>query len=157
MVCVGVTRVNSTVSGAASIRDRLAKHSTDKTCAECHRKIDPLGFSLEAFDPIGRWRSSYPKPKNGKKPAPKVDSSGEFPSGETYQDFAGFKKIIRETREDIFTRHLIRQVLTYTTGRHMEPADDFELDEIHIAAKSDHLGLHTLLVKCLTSEIFRSR
>ncbi|WP_425606518.1 DUF1592 domain-containing protein [Prosthecobacter fusiformis] len=152
-----VPAIEADISGATTIRERLAKHSTDKTCAECHRKIDPLGFSLETFDPIGRWRSSYPKPKNGKQPAPKVDSSGEFPSGETYKDFASFKKIIRETREDIFTRHLIRQVLTYTTGRHMEPVDDFELDEIHLAVKKNQLGLQTLIVECLTSDIFRSR
>lgn len=152
-----VPAIEADISGATTIRERLAKHSTDKTCAECHRKIDPLGFSLETFDPIGRWRSSYPKPKNAKTPAPKVDSSGEFPSGETYTDFAGFKKIIRETREDLFTRHLIRQVLTYSTGRHMEPVDDFELDEILIAIKKNKLGLHSLMLECLTSEIFRSR
>ena len=86
-----------------------------------------------------------------------MDSSGEFPSGETYQDFASFKKIIRETREDLFTRHLIRQVLTYTSGRHMELADDFVVDEILTAVKKDKLGLQTLLMTCLTSEIFRSR
>ncbi|MES2507374.1 MAG: DUF1592 domain-containing protein, partial [Verrucomicrobiota bacterium] len=152
-----VPAIEADISGATTIRERLAKHSTDKTCAECHRKIDPLGFSLESFDPIGRWRSSYPKPKNAKTPAPKVDSSGEFPSGETYTDFAGFKKIIRETREDLFARHLIRQVLSYTTGRHMEPADDFEINEIHATVKSNRLGLQTLIVECLTSEIFRSR
>ncbi len=152
-----VPAIEADISGATTIRERLAKHSTDKTCAECHHKIDPLGFSLESFDPVGRWRKNYPKPKNGKAPAPKVDSSGEFPSGETYEDFAGFKKVISETREDLFTRHLIRQVLAYTTGRHMELADDFEVDEIQAAVKKDKLGLHTLMVECLASEIFRSR
>lgn len=152
-----VPAIEPDISGATTIRERLAKHSTDKTCAECHRKIDPLGFSLETFDPIGRWRSFYPKPKSSKASAPKVDSTGEFPSGETYQDFASFKKIIRETREDLFTRHLVRQVLSYSTGRHMEPADDFELEEIHTALKQEGQGLHSLMIRCLTSKIFRSR
>lgn len=152
-----VPAIESDVSGATTVRERLAKHSTDKTCAECHRKIDPLGFSLESFDPIGRWRVNYPKPKDGKKPAPKVDSSGEFPSGETYQDFAGFKKIVRETREDLFARHLIRQVLSYTTGRHMEHADDAEVEAIHAKVKDNQLGLQTLIVECLMSDVFRSR
>jgi len=151
-----VPAIEPDVTGATTIRERLAKHSTDRSCAECHHKIDPLGFSLETFDPIGRWRSSYPKPKKAKD-APKIDTTGEFPSGETYQDFAGFKNIICETREDMFTRHLIRQVTTYATGRHMEPADEFELDEIHLAVKNNKLGLRTLIVECLTSEIFRSR
>jgi hypothetical protein len=150
-----VPAIEPDVSGATTIRERLAKHSTDKTCAECHHKIDPLGFSLESFDPIGRWRSTYPKPKGGN--APKIDTTGEFPSGETYQDFAGFKKIIRDTRADLFTRHLIRQTLSYTTGRLMEPADDFVIEDILEKVKKKKLGLRTLLVECLTSEVFRSR
>lgn len=152
-----VPAIDPDVTGATTIRERLAKHSTDKTCAECHRKIDPLGFSLETFDPVGRWRSSYPKPKNGKAPAPKIDSTGEFPSGETYADFDGFKQVIRDTRADLFTRHLIRQFLTYTTGRHMEFGDDFVIDRLHENLKKQGLGLKTLMVECLMSEIFRSR
>lgn len=152
-----VPAIEPDVSGATTIRERLAKHSTDKTCAECHHRIDPFGFSLESFDPIGRWRSSYPAPKDKKKPAPKIDTTGEFLSGETYEDFAGFKKIISETRQGLFVRHLIRQTLSYTTGRQMETADEFVIDEIHEKLKKQNLGLHTLLVECLTSEIFRSR
>jgi len=152
-----VPAIEADVSGATTVRDRLAKHRADKTCAECHRKIDPLGFSLETFDPIGKWRSEYPKPPKGKLPAQKIDASGEFPSGETYQDFAGFKKIIAETREDLFIRHLIGQILSYGTGRLMEPADDFVIEDIHEKVKKQNLGLRTLLVECLTSEIFRSR
>jgi hypothetical protein len=86
-----------------------------------------------------------------------VAPSGEFPSGETYKDFAGFKKIVRETREDLFTRHLIRQFLSYAAGRHMEPADDFVLEELHSKTKGEGLGLKTLVVECLLCEIFRSR
>jgi hypothetical protein len=152
-----VPAIDPDVSGATTIRERLAKHSTDRTCAECHRKIDPLGFSLENFDPVGRWRDTYPKPKKKELPAPKIDSSGEFPSEETYQDFAGFKKIIRETRADFFTRHLIRQVLSYASGRHMEIADEAEIEQIHGRLKKEGLGLRSLLEACLTSEIFRSR
>ncbi len=150
-----VPAIEPDVSGATTIRERLAKHSTDKTCAECHHKIDPLGFSLESFDPIGQWRTTYPKPKNA--PAPKIDTTGEFPSGETYEDFASFKKILRDTRTDLFVRHLIRQTLSYTTGRVMEPADAFVIEEIHEKAKKENLGLRALLVECLTSAAFRSR
>ncbi len=152
-----VPAIEPDVSGATTIRERLAKHSTDKTCAECHHKIDPLGFSLESFDPVGHWRSTYPAPKKKGAPAPKVDASGKFPSGETYEDFAGFKKIIRETRQDLFIRHLIGQVLSYSTGRLMETNDDFVIADIHEKAKKENLGLRTLLVECLTSEIFRLR
>ncbi len=152
-----VPAIEPDVSGATTIRERLAKHRADKTCAECHHKIDPLGFSLESFDPIGRWRTSYPAPKKKDAQAPKIDTTGEFPSGETYEDFAGFRKVIRDTRTDLFARHLIRQMLSYTTGRVMEPADQFVIDEILEKSKKENFGLQTLLVECLTSSVFRSR
>ncbi len=151
-----VPAIEADVSGATTIRERLAKHRADPACAECHRKIDPLGFSLETFDPIGRWRETYTKPK-GDAPAPQVDSSGEFGSGETYAGFHDFKSILLGSRKDIFARHLIRQFLSHATGRHMEPSDDFVIEEIFEAVQKDGYGLRTLIVESLASEIFRSR
>ncbi len=150
-----VPAIEPDVSGATTIRERLAKHSIDRACAECHRKIDPLGFSLEAFDTVGRWRVTYPKSKKGV--APKIDTTGEFASGETYQEFAGFRDILHDKREEQFTRHLIRSVLAYSTGRLMEPADEFAIDRIQEKIKQQDLGLRSLVVECLTSDIFRSR
>ncbi len=151
-----VPAIDPDVSGATTIRERLAKHRNDPTCAECHRKIDPLGFGLETFDPIGRWRTTYPKPK-GNAPAPKVDPSGEFGSGETYADFHEFKRILVAGRTDPFARHLIRQFLSYATGRHLEAVDDYVIEEIFQTVKADGYGLRTLIVEALASEIFRSR
>ncbi len=151
-----VPAIEADVSGATTIRQRLAKHRTDPTCNECHRKIDPLGFGLETFDPIGRWRETYTKPKS-KTPGPKVDSSGEFGSGETYADFHDFKRILVENRNDAFTRHLIKQFLSYAAGRHMTPVDDYVIEDIFEAVKKDGYGLRTLVVEALASEIFRSR
>jgi hypothetical protein len=150
-----VPAIEPDVSGTTTIRERLAKHSTDRACAECHRKIDPLGFSLESFDPVGRWRITYPKPKKGA--APKIDTTGEFASGETYQDFAGFRDILHDKREELFTRHLIRSLLAYSTGRLMEPADELAIDRIQEKVKQQGLGLRSLVVECLTSDVFRSR
>ena len=151
-----VPAIDPDVSGATTIRDRLAKHRADAACAECHRKIDPLGFSLEAYDPVGRWRKKYPAANKKAKPA-EIDTTGEFPSGETYTDFATFKKVIHDTRADHFTRHLIRQLLTYTTGRTMELNDDLLIDQLQDKVKKQGLGLKTLMTACLMSEIFRSR
>ena len=150
-----VPAIEPDVSGTTTIRERLAKHSIDRACAECHRKIDPLGFSLESFDPVGRWRVTYAKPKKGA--APKIDTTGEFASGKTYQDFAGFRDILHATREEQFTRHLIRSLLAYSTGRLMEPADEFAIDRIHEKVKQQGLGMRSLVVECLTSDLFRSR
>lgn len=151
-----VPAIESDVSGAATIRERLAKHSTDKTCSVCHRNIDPLGHALESFDPIGRWRKSYAKPK-GKSAAPKVDPSGKLPSGETFADFASFKNVLLENRLELFTRSLIKKLLTYTTGRHMEWTDHYEIDDILARVKTDNYGLQTIVTEVLTSRIFRSR
>ncbi|MEN9635028.1 MAG: hypothetical protein RL077_3432, partial [Verrucomicrobiota bacterium] len=151
-----VPAIDPDVTGATTIRERLAKHRNDPTCAECHRKIDPLGFSLESFDPIGRWRTSYPNPKDKEAPLP-IDSSGEFGSGATYTDYHGFKRILIAERTDLFTRHLIKQVLSYATGRHMESADDYVVEEIFQAVKKDDYGLRTLVLEATASDIFRSR
>jgi hypothetical protein len=89
--------------------------------------------------------------------APAVDASGEFPSGQAYKDFTGFKKIVSETRADLFTRHLIRQFLSYAAGRHMEPADDLLIEELHEKLKARGMGVKTLVLECLLSDIFRNR
>ena len=151
-----VPAIDSDVRGAATIREKLAKHSSDRTCSECHRKIDPLGFSLESFDPIGRWRGSYPKPK-GDAPAAKIDTKGEFSSGESYEDFEGFKKILAEHRKDQFVRNLVSTFLSYATGRHMEPVDDYGIDEIVELVRIDNYGFKTLVLESIAAEIFRSR
>ncbi len=151
-----VPAIDADVSGAKTIREKLAKHSEDKTCNVCHRNMDPLGFALETFDPIGRWRAKYPTPK-GKGSAAKVDSSGKLPSGETFENFDGFKKLLLEHRRDLFARNLIEKLLTYATGRHMERADQYEIDAILDHVKADDDGLQTMVIEVLTSDIFRSR
>lgn len=147
-----VPAIDADVSGAKSIRERLAIHSTDQTCFVCHRNIDPHGHALESFDPIGRWRDKYPGSKS-----PKVDPTGKFPSGEEYKDFDSFKKVLVETRLDLFTRNLIEKLLTYSTGRHMERSDQFEIEDILERVKSEGYGLQTILVEVLASKTFHSR
>jgi len=151
-----VPAIEADVSGATTIRERLAKHSSDKTCSVCHHNIDPHGFALESFDPIGRWRESYSTPR-GKGPAPKVDPTGKLPSGETFEDFESFKKVLVERRLDLFTRSLIQKLLAYSTGRQMTLADHYEVEDILGRVKHDDYGLQTLVVEVLTSDTFQSR
>lgn len=150
-----VPAIDTDVRGATTIREKLKAHRNSKTCAQCHRRIDPLGFPLETFDPIGRWRDHYPKQKN--KSAPIVDPSGELASGEPFNNFSEFKKTLKKYRSAPFTRHLISQVLTYSTGRHMDTVDQFEIDDIQEKLRDKNDGLQSLVIYCLTSEIFRSR
>ncbi len=151
-----VPALDSDVSGAKTIREKLEKHREDKTCSVCHRNIDPLGFALETFDPIGRWRTKYPKPKF-KNIAAKVDPSGSLPSGEVFNDFPSFKDVLLDHRRDLFARNLVEKLLTYTTGRHMELADQPEINDILNAVKADDYGLQTMVTEVFTSKIFRSR
>jgi len=151
-----IPAIDPDVRGATSRRDRLAKHLAAASCAECHRKIDPPGFGLEAFDELGRWRENYPKPDK-KAPNLKVDASGVMPSGETFEGFEGLREILLTTRAEVFKRHLISTVLTHTTGRHMGAVDQFVIQEIQSKVEADGGGLKTLVVEALTSEIFRSR
>jgi len=151
-----VPPIDTDVRGATTVRERLKKHSDSPTCLECHRRIDPLGFPLENFGPIGQWRDAYPRPSS-KAPKHKVDPTGKLPSGETFSDFAEFKRVLIAHRGTPFTRHLISQVLTYAIGRHMEALDQFEIDEIQERVQREGLGLRSLIRACLTSEIFRSR
>ena len=152
-----VPAIDPDVTGATSIRDRLARHRADSACAECHRKIDPFGFAMENFDPIGRWRQNYPKIPNSKKPSLRIDPSGELPSGETYADAAQFKALLAKGRRDFFVRHLIRQLLSYSSGRLMEQADEAVIDRLLEKWRQDNTGLRSLIVQCLMSEVVTSR
>ncbi|QDT93649.1 DUF1592 domain-containing protein [Gimesia algae] len=151
-----VPAIEADVSGATTIRERLAKHSTDQTCYVCHRNIDPHGHALESFDPIGRWRDKYPKPK-GKGVGPNVDPTGKLPSGETFTDFTSFKHVLLENRLDQFTFCLIEKLLTYSTGRQMERSDQYEIEDILERVKAEQYGLQTIVIKVMTSQILRSR
>ena len=146
-----VPAIDANVAGSATIREKLARHSQDTSCNTCHRKIDPLGFGLERFDPIGRYRSQYPKNQGGVK----IDASGCFPSGERYADFAEFKQALVHRYRERFFRTLVEQFLTYATGRRMERADQFEIDAIVERMQQQGAGLRSLVVAALTSEVFR--
>ena len=151
-----VPPIEPDVRGATTLRERLEKHRESKTCAECHRKIDPLGFGLETFDELGRWRDHYPRA--GKKaPKLKIDSSGEMPSGEKFEGFSELREILVATRSEVFTKHLISTVLTYATGRHIEAVDEFEISDIQTRVEEKGNGLRTLIEESLVSEIFQSR
>lgn len=150
-----VPAIDANVSGARTIREKLARHSEDKTCSSCHRKIDPYGYALESFDPIGRWRTRYEIP-NGKNGRPKIDASGKLPSGETYNNFGDFKKVLSDHRRDQFAKHLSETLLSYTTGRRMQATDQFEISDMMKRVKASNYGLRSLLNEVLVSEIFRS-
>lgn len=132
--------------GAVSLRDQLEKHRSNPTCYECHRKIDPHGFALETFDPIGRWRDSY----KDKLP---IDSAGKLADGSTFNSISEYRHVLL-TREDQVTRAIASKLLSLGSGRRMEPGDRRELDRIVSLQQSKGRGFQDLVELLVTSDIF---
>ena len=142
--------------GASSVRDQLMKHREIKTCAECHVNIDPPGFALENFDPIGRWRSKYPDHKGNEGRGPVIDASGETTDGTPFAGPNDFKAYLMK-RKDVFAKHLAERLLTYGAGRRVEALDRPAVDKIVKATKADEYGLRTMIREVVVSDYFLSR
>jgi hypothetical protein len=104
-----------------SFREVLEKHRESKQCASCHDKIDPIGFGLENFDPIGRWRKV-----DGGKP---IDAKGVLPNGGTFKGPSELKRQLVINKAS-FYRNMARTVLTFALGRKLEFYDRPEVDKI---------------------------
>jgi len=160
--------------GATTIRQQLAKHKNDTSCAVCHRKIDPPGFALEAFDPIGRYRDFYRTSETGAKlndlrvfygwtygPAKylkgdTVDSSSTLPDGTTVSDIRQFKNVLARTPE-LIARNLVAQLVAFATGKPIEPGDLLARDQIVTRTKEEQYAVRSLLHEIIQSELFRNK
>ncbi|QDT59288.1 Planctomycete cytochrome C [Stieleria bergensis] len=148
-----VPAIEPDTRGTTTIREQLDKHRTVAACADCHRKIDPAGFALEFYDPIGGFRQQYPG-RPGKRIA--VDGSGQLPSGESFEDETGLKKIL-VSRKNRFAETLTEKLLTYATGRSMTSLDYQEIKQIATACAQNGDGLRDLVLGVANSQTFRSR
>jgi hypothetical protein len=131
-----------------TLRQRLEKHRSDPNCASCHSKLDPLGFGLEQFDPIGRWRTTI-----SDQP---VDASGELPGGKTFDGIGGLKAILLEKREQ-FVRNLTERMLSYALGRGLEYYDAPSVRRISEAVAANHHSAATLVTEIALSYPFQHR
>ncbi|MGY8694615.1 MAG: DUF1592 domain-containing protein [Verrucomicrobiia bacterium] len=132
--------------GALSLRGQLEKHRSNPTCYDCHRKIDPLGFALESFDPIGKWRSNY----KDKLP---IDGSGTLPNGTSFESMAEFKEILIGRSPQI-TRAISSKLLSLASGRRMEPGDRREIDRMVNDLQARGNGFRDLIEEVILSGIF---
>jgi hypothetical protein len=105
---------NNTVSASLPVRERLAHHRENAACASCHNIMDPVGFALEHFDAVGRWREW----EEGKP----VDASGGLPDGSRFVGVAGLEQALLK-RPEIFVGTLTEKLLTFALGRGIEPGD----------------------------------
>jgi hypothetical protein len=135
---------------AKTVKEQLELHRKQEACAGCHRKIDPLGFAMENFDPVGRWRDKYPKTRDN------LDASATMANGKEIKDIVAFKQMLLG-REEQVTRCLTEKLLTYSTGRVLEPADRGDVDKIVEQLNAQKGGLRDLVKLVATSEIFLTK
>ncbi|MEK6238152.1 MAG: DUF1588 domain-containing protein, partial [Planctomycetales bacterium] len=132
--------------GDLTIRQFYAKHRTIQACNQCHKKIDPLGFALENFDPVGRWREKYAS-------GHVIDAAGRMPNGDEFTDVNEMKEILRKDMR-LFKRNLTTKLLTYASGRVMEATDRPRIDKIVANVEAKGFGLRDLVQAVVASEIF---
>jgi hypothetical protein len=133
---------------AKSLRERLQVHREDATCNSCHVRMDPLGFALENFDAIGKWRD-----KDGNFD---IDASGTLPEGQSFKGPDELLKVIG-ARKDEFVRTLTAKLMTYALGRGMEPYDKRTIKEISDAVAKDGYKFSTLVNQIVMSDAFTKR
>ena len=131
-----------------TFRDKLTLHAENAACAACHRKMDPLGFSLDNFDAVGRWRE-----KNGDQ---LLDVSGELPTGEKLNGFDDLKHVLL-ARKSEFVRNLTEQMLNYALGRELDYYDDCPVQQITSTLQQNDFQYSTLVMEIVKSYPFQHR
>jgi hypothetical protein len=139
---------DNTLAANLSIRERLAEHRSNPSCASCHRLIDPVGFSLEQFDAVGRWRTL----DEGKP----VDAAGGLPDGSRFDGVAGLEKGLLQ-RPELFVRTLTEKLFVFALGRAPEEFDASALRKIVRDARAQDYRFSALIVGITNSVPFQMR
>jgi len=145
---VGVLPDDGKQMAAASLRQKMEVHRRNPMCATCHKKMDPLGFSLENFDAVGRWRS-----KDGKDV---IDASGVLPDGTKFSGPTELSTLLLKQKKD-FIEGLSEKLLTYAIGRGVEPYDKCSVDEISQSCASNSYHFSSLINAIVLSDPFRKK
>ena len=131
-----------------TLRERLAKHRQRADCKGCHEQIDPLGFALENFDAVGRWRERYDNERD-------VDVSGRLFRKHTFDDVSQFKDAIL-AEEDRFAQALSEHLLSFALARPLGSADQIAIEQIVRDAKQDDYRIRELIRHVIRSEPFQT-
>lgn len=132
-----------------TLREELAAHRRSESCAGCHDKIDPIGFGLENFDAIGRFRTQ----EAGKA----VDATGLLPGGVTINGPAELRRAIQARHQDEFMRHVARRLTAFALGRALKPQDEGWMRELHATLKAQDHRADVLVEAIVLSEAFRTQ
>lgn len=152
-----VPAIEPDIRGAHTIREMLAQHRSDTSCAACHVKIDPPGFALENYDPAGRWRDRYAGISKGKRKRGEViDASGTMADGRPFEGIADFRRLVLDDPHRL-ARNVAEKLITYGTGAPPEFADRQRIAEIvDVAAESD-FGFRSLVHAVVSSPTFLTK
>ena len=134
--------------GAAvhTLRERLAQHRANPVCASCHSRIDPLGFALENYDVLGRWRTE--------DAGQSIDAKGELPDGSVFEGPDELKAVLLK-KKDIFVCNLTNKILGYALGRGLTLQDSCTVDAIMAEVKQSDYSAHALINAVVLSTPFR--
>ena len=135
-------------SKPTALRERMEAHRANPVCASCHAQMDPIGFSMENFDAIGRWRTT-----EGNAP---IDVSGSLPDGTKFQGVAELQKIL-VGRPQLFVTTVTEKLLTYGLGRGVEYYDQPVIRSIMRDAASDNYRWSALILGIVKSPPFQMR
>jgi mono/diheme cytochrome c family protein len=139
---------DNTVASSLSVRQRLAEHRANAACASCHSLMDPVGFALENYDAVGRWRDveeGHP-----------VDSTGGLPDGSEFVGVAGLEQAVLN-RPEMFVGTLTEKLLTFALGRGVEPFDAPAVRKIVRDARADNYRFSRLIMGIVQSTPFQMR
>ncbi len=140
------------VNQTASVRQRLLEHRANPRCASCHNLMDPIGFSLENYDAVGRWRE-----RDGNHP---VDATGGLPDGSTFTGVAGLESAILK-RPEIFAKAMTEKLLTFALGRGLESYDGPAVRRIvrqaRVKVQGQQYRFSTVVLGIVNSKPFQMR
>jgi hypothetical protein len=139
---------DNTVSSSLSVRERLAEHRANAACASCHNKMDPIGFALENFDAVGRWRSL----EEGRP----VDATGGLPDGSRLKGVDGLERALLK-RPELFVGTLTEKLLTFALGRGVQTYDAPAVRKIVREAREHGYRFSSIIEAIGTSTAFQMR
>ena len=131
-----------------TLRERLEQHREDPACANCHAKMDPIGFAMENYDAIGKFRE-----KEGEQ---HIDASGQLPDGTTFKGIADLKQILKNRKKQ-FAQCLTEKMLIYALGRGLEFYDKSTVDRIVTQLEAQDYKVSVLITEIVKSDPFRLR
>ena len=139
----------ATANDNLTLREKIKLHRERSDCKGCHEKIDPLGFALENYDAIGRWRDRYPNQRN-------VDSAGVLFGKHPFQDVIQFKDSILKNRRR-FAKGFVTHLLSYAIAREIGAADEPSIDQILDRTEAGDFRLGALIHELVASKSFQTK